>query len=174
MAAESTPQPEITLYRGWEDSGAYIWSPFVTKVELRLRLTGLSYCTKSGSVLKAPRGKIPYLAMSGMGVDSISSSILSDSALIIEKMVENGLLEDINAKLSPTEKAHDLALRALLEDKLYFYHVCMHFHHISDGLFPNHAKSNALYSNLRRTSCGARTTMSCGRTCSQRYLTQHR
>ncbi len=33
------------------------------------------------------------------------------------------MLDDLNAKLSPTEKAHDLALRALLEEKLYFYQV---------------------------------------------------
>ena len=37
--------------------------------------------------------------------------------------VEDGVLDELNAKLSPTEKAHDLALSALLENKLYFYQV---------------------------------------------------
>jgi len=41
--------------------------------------------------------------------------------------VEEGRLEDLNAKLSPTERAMDLAIRALLEDKLYFYQVRTYF-----------------------------------------------
>jgi hypothetical protein len=48
---------------------------------------------------------------------------LGDSTLIISKLEDDGLLDDLNSKLSPVEKANDLALRALLEDKLYFYQV---------------------------------------------------
>lgn len=36
--------------------------------------------------------------------------------------------EDLNAKLSPTEKALDLAIRALLEDKLCFYQSYERWH----------------------------------------------
>ena len=49
---------------------------------------------------------------------------LADSGIIIEKLKENGFLDDLNAGLSPQQKAHDMALKALLEDKLYFYQVC--------------------------------------------------
>ncbi len=49
--------------------------------------------------------------------------VLADSTLIVENLVEDGILDDLNATLSPTEKAYDLALRALLEEKLYFYQV---------------------------------------------------
>lgn len=41
----------------------------------------------------------------------------SDSTLIIDKLVEERLFEDLNADLSATEKAHGAGLRALLEDQ---------------------------------------------------------
>ena len=37
--------------------------------------------------------------------------------------MEDGVLEDLNARLSPVERAYDAALTALLEDKVYFYQV---------------------------------------------------
>jgi hypothetical protein len=46
---------------------------------------------------------------------------LADSALITRKFIDDGTTEDLNAALLPTERAKDLAVRALLEDKLYFY-----------------------------------------------------
>ncbi|KAB2575013.1 hypothetical protein DBV05_g6343 [Lasiodiplodia theobromae] len=110
-----SPSPRATLYRGWDDPGNYVWSPFVTKVELRLRAAGVEYKVASGSVKSAPRGKIPYLTL-----DETES--LSDSTLIIENMTSAGILPDINSMLTPPERAHDRALCALLEDKLYFYH----------------------------------------------------
>ncbi|KAJ5494469.1 hypothetical protein N7463_010556, partial [Penicillium fimorum] len=36
-------------------------------------------------------------------------------------IIASGHLEDLNRRLSPVEKAQDLSLKALLEDKLYFY-----------------------------------------------------
>lgn len=114
-------QPSLTLYRGFPSSASYVWSPFVTKLEARLRFAGLAYKTEQGAPPKGPRGKIPYLALSNN--ESSRPEMLSDTALISEKLVADKLAEDLNAKLSPSEKAHDLALRALLEDKLYFYQV---------------------------------------------------
>lgn len=48
---------------------------------------------------------------------------IRDSTLIIAKLVDDGVMEGLNAKLDPVEKAHDLALRALLEEKLDWYQV---------------------------------------------------
>ena len=131
MASPLTPPLDITLYRGFPGSGKYVWSPFVTKLEARLRFAGLSssYRTEAGSLSKAPKGKIPYVSIissktdAGSGVSAGPPTVLADSTLIIQKLVEEGVVEDLNASLSPTEKAHDLALQALLEDKLYFYQV---------------------------------------------------
>jgi hypothetical protein len=113
---KSTP---LIVYRGWPDSGEHVWSPFVIKLEARLRFAGVSYVAECGSVRTSPNGKIPYV--------ECSKGTLSDSSLIIKQLVELGTLPDLNAKLSPVAKATDLALRALLENKLYFYHVCSAF-----------------------------------------------
>ena len=126
MASHIKSELEITLYRGFEGTGAYVWSPFVTKLEARLRFAGLSYHAEAGSLFKAPRGKIPYVAISKTDSSCqipVTPTMLADSTLIIAKLVEDGVSEDLNAKLSSTEKAHDLALRALLEEKLYWYQV---------------------------------------------------
>ncbi|KZF20523.1 hypothetical protein L228DRAFT_222567 [Xylona heveae TC161] len=115
------PQASITLYRGWTGSGYYVWSPFVTKLEARLRFGGLSYKCDGGSPMKAPRGKIPYVAIENE--KSSAPTLLCDTTLITDRLAEEGMLGDLNAKLSPTEKAQDLAFTALLEDKLYFYQL---------------------------------------------------
>lgn len=121
MTSKAQSQEKIVLYRGWKETGKYVWSPFVTKIELRLRLAGLPYQADVGSPREAPRGKIPYVEVKDTA--SNESHSLSDSTLVIKGLVENGLIDDINADLSPPERAEDLALRAMLEDKLYFYHV---------------------------------------------------
>lgn len=142
------PTPTLTLYRGFPISKTYVWSPFVTKLEARLRFAGLSYTVAQGAPLKGPRGKIPYLTIkryggggsssrevegegSSPGVEGSSPGVdtetISDSTLISEKLVKDGVAEDLNKGLNPVERAQDLALRALLEDKLYFYQVGFRF-----------------------------------------------
>lgn len=91
----------------------------VTKVEARFRFAGLKYRSEAGSVQQAPRGKIPYLEL--ISDSAILPTTLSDSTVIIANLVDDGLLPDLNASLSPVGRAHDLGLRSLLEDKWYFY-----------------------------------------------------
>ena len=117
----STSPLSITIYRGAPRPGVFVWSPFVTKVEARFRFSGLSYRTDAGSPMKSPRGKLPYIRIHKE--DSSDSQLISDSTLITETLVRNGMLNDLNSGLSPVEKAQDAAVRALLEDKLYFYQV---------------------------------------------------
>jgi hypothetical protein len=121
MSSHLKSPPAITLYRGFKGNGVYVWSPFVNKLEARFRLAGLPYLTDSGSPMQGPKGKIPYISISSPL--SPTPRFLGDSTLIIEKLVEESELPDLNAKLSPKEKVMDLAVRALLEDKLYFYQV---------------------------------------------------
>jgi hypothetical protein len=122
MAALKT-QPTVVLYRGLPGTGQYVWSPFVTKLEARLRFAGLSYKTEAGSLGKAPRGKIPYVSITRDGAEA---QLVADSQVISDQLSEEGQVPELNGKLSPVEKAQDLALRALLEDKLYFYQVGQH------------------------------------------------
>lgn len=119
MAASLESTPAITVFRGFPEKGCYTWSPFVTKLEARLRFGNINYNVEAGSPLKSPRGKVPYITLER---DSQSQSI-SDSTLIAKSFIESGDLEDLNRRLSPVEKAQDLSLKALLEDKLYFYQV---------------------------------------------------
>jgi hypothetical protein len=112
-------QPDITVYRGWLDRGRYVWSPFVTKLEARLRFDGVQYSTDAGSPLSAPKGKIPYLECR----EFLETTSLSDSSLIPRALAQKGVLSEWNESLSTEKAALDLSLRALLEDKLYFYHV---------------------------------------------------
>lgn len=112
----------ITVYRGFPATANYVWSPFVTKLEARLRFAGLSYDLEQGSLLKAPRGKIPYMSIA-TSKNTSEPEFLSDTQLISDQLTENGILPDLNENLSPTEEPMDQALRALLEDKLYFYNV---------------------------------------------------
>ena len=122
MNAHFKPQLDLILYRGFQGSSTYVWSPFVTKLEARLRFAGLSYRNEAGSPFSGPRGKIPYVAISKPG-SADPPTPMGDSTLIIKHLVDDGSMEDLNAKLDPVEKSNDLALRALLEDKLYWYQV---------------------------------------------------
>lgn len=124
MTSYIKPQPNLTLYRGFQGSSIYVWSPFVIKLEARLRFGKLSYRNQAGSPFSGPRGKIPYVAISNP--ESTDPPItVGDSTLITEKLVGDGLMEDLNTNLDPVQKAHDLALRALLEEKLYWYQVSL-------------------------------------------------
>ncbi|PGH23129.1 hypothetical protein AJ80_02759 [Polytolypa hystricis UAMH7299] len=129
MSSTTKPQPTITLYRGFPGSSTYTWSPFVTKLETRLRLANLSYKCQAGSIPNAPRGKVPYVAISQPD-DSIKGEkqeepvVIADSTLIVEKLVKDEVIEEeLNEGLDPVEEARDLAVRALLEDKLNFYQI---------------------------------------------------
>ncbi|KAF5874214.1 putative failed axon connections [Botrytis fragariae] len=111
---------QITLFRGWLDPGNYVWSPFVTKIEFHFRQANVKYILDGGSPRSAPKGKIPYISVHDEGS---SPFLIADSALIIAGLVESDILPDLNSSLEPAAKAQDMAIRALLEDKLYFYGI---------------------------------------------------
>jgi hypothetical protein len=110
--------PQITVFRGEPSNNAYVWSPFVIKLEARLRFSGVSYRLGVGSPRTGPKGKIPYIESTR--ADGATSTI-GDSTLIIRSLVDDGTLLDANRALPPVQRAHDLAIRALMEDKVYFY-----------------------------------------------------
>ncbi|PRP88652.1 hypothetical protein PROFUN_02748 [Planoprotostelium fungivorum] len=120
LSIPMTTSSPITLYRGFDDQGEHVWSPFVIKLEFRLRHAGLSYVTSIGNPRQGPSGKIPYIDVAPLN-NSPTPHLLGDSSLIIRHMISNGHLRDLNSSLSHKEKASDLGLRSLVEDKLYFY-----------------------------------------------------
>ena len=116
---------KLTLYRGWPDRGTYAGSPFATKVEFRLRHAKLPYNVDAGSARAAPKGKIPYADLSALLPDDGSEipSLMGDSTLILRRLLSMGKIADLNHDLTEEQRLDDLAIRALLEDKLYFYNV---------------------------------------------------
>jgi len=118
---ETSSNPTITVSAGLPRNGNYVWSPFVAKLEARLRFAGVPYKSDTGSLSKAPRGKIPYITI--QNPDTENTEVVSDSSVIAARLMRDGLLHDLNAKLSPAERAQDYAICAMLEDKLYFYNV---------------------------------------------------
>ncbi|ORY61542.1 uncharacterized protein BCR38DRAFT_495142 [Pseudomassariella vexata] len=128
-SATESSNLDIIIYRGWKDHGKHVWSPFVVKLEARLRFAGVKYTTDVSSPKTAPKGKIPYLECWDPLHDPSSRGTtkprikLGDSTLIIKTLARWNVVPDINAGLSPAARTQDMALRALLEDKLYFYHT---------------------------------------------------
>ncbi|KAF5507756.1 Failed axon connections-like protein [Colletotrichum aenigma] len=119
MAPSLKVPPTLVVYRGFAATNNYVWSPFVTKLEARLRFAGLRYRIEQGSLGKAPRGKIPYVDITYDG--SQGPVTMGDSSAITKQLVNDGACDDLNADLPPVGRAHDLAVQALLEDKLYFF-----------------------------------------------------
>ena len=117
----SSPET-ITIFRGFQGPNIFVWSPYVTKLEARLRFARVPYKTDVPSPRTGPKGKIPYIELSNPSWAS-TPEVLADSTLITNTLCERGTLPDLHAHLSKVERAHDLALRALLEEKLSPYHV---------------------------------------------------
>ncbi|KAI8316017.1 hypothetical protein K4K61_011964 [Colletotrichum sp. SAR11_59] len=126
MDASKKKLPDLVLHRGFPVSTSYVWSPFVTKLEARLRFARLKYRLDQGSMSQAPRGKVPYIEFTPNGQDRPLA--LGDSSLIIHHLVDNDICEDLNESLPPAARAHDMALRALFEEKLYFYQGMERWH----------------------------------------------
>lgn len=121
--SSSKNQSKITLHRGYQTYPGFAPSPFVSKLEARLRFSNVSYTAGSEGPFKAPRGKIPFVVMTktdSTGQPLGESVKLGDSRLIADHIVNEGVAEDLNARLLPAMRFQDLAIRGLLEERLYW------------------------------------------------------
>ena len=50
---------------------------------------------------------------------------MGDSDLIARKLIDLGEVDDFNAELSAAQKAQDYMLRILVEEKIYYFGVCL-------------------------------------------------
>ncbi|WP_373379830.1 glutathione S-transferase family protein [Cupriavidus nantongensis] len=101
----------ITLYTFGPAFGLPDASPFVTKAEMLLKLAGLPYTARPGSLRRAPKGKLPYLDDMGR--------IVADST-VIRWHIEKTYHIDFDAGLSPAERGIAWAAEKLMEDHLYW------------------------------------------------------
>lgn len=116
--------PKLVLYRGWPERGCYVASPYVTKLELTLRLSNVPYVVETGSPRHSPRRKVPYVDIGPLvDPDTPRSCLVSDSSLIVKRLTDLGQLAPLEESLSPEQRGTALAIQALLEDRLYFYQV---------------------------------------------------
>jgi glutathione S-transferase len=101
----------LTLYTFGPAFGLPDASPFVTKAEMLLKLAGLPYETRRGSLRRAPKGKLPYLDDMGR--------IVADSTLI-RWHIEKTYHIDFDGDLNPEERGIAWAAEKLMEDNLYW------------------------------------------------------
>lgn len=87
-------------------------SPFCMKVETYLRMAGLPFeAVNDGNIMKAPKGKLPYIDDEGI--------VVADSSFIIEHLKQRHG-DPLDAALSPLQRAQATALQRLLEENLYW------------------------------------------------------
>lgn len=101
----------ITLHGFGRAFGLADPSPFVTKAEVLLRMSGLPFERKPSNPAKGPKGKIPWIVDDGVAI--------SDSTFIrwhLEK--KHGI--NFNAGYSPAEIATGWAFEKMLEDHTYW------------------------------------------------------
>jgi glutathione S-transferase len=101
----------ITLYTFGPAFGLPDPSPFVTKVEVLLKMAGLAYRTDTTGFRQAPKGKLPYIDDDGEQV--------ADSTLI-RWHLENKYRIDFDKGLSAEQRAIAWAFEKMAEDNLYW------------------------------------------------------
>lgn len=101
----------ITLHAFGRAFGMPDPSPFVTKTEVLLKMSGLPFERKEGDVRKAPKGKLPFIDDGG--------TIVADSTFIRWHLeTKHGI--DFDLGLTPEQKAIGWAVEKMCEDHLYW------------------------------------------------------
>src|SRR5215471_371395 len=104
----------ITLYQYIPAWGLPDISPFVTKVDCYLRMTGLSYELVQfppTELVKTPKGKLPIIEDHGRQV--------ADSGFIIDYLKAT-YGDTLDAHLSSRDRAVGAAFRRMMEESLYW------------------------------------------------------
>lgn len=101
----------ITLYAFGPQFGLPDPSPFVTKAEVLLKMSGLPYRTNLKGFRKAPKGKLPYIDDDGERI--------ADSTFI-RRHLERKHKVDFDRGLSAEQKAIAWAFEKMAEDNLYW------------------------------------------------------
>ncbi|MDR3440428.1 glutathione S-transferase family protein [Telmatospirillum sp.] len=101
----------ITLFTFGPAFGLPDPSPFVTKADLLLKMSGLAYRVQRGSLSKAPKGKLPYI--------QDGDAVIADSTFIRLHLEERYGVE-FDVGLSPAERAVAWSVEKMCEDHLYW------------------------------------------------------
>ena len=101
----------ITLYGHVPAWGIPDLSPFVTKIDCYLRMTGTPYQLVLGALTTAPKGKLPYIEDGAITV--------ADSSFILDylRQLDNDRLD---RHLTPKERAVALLFWRLMDESFYW------------------------------------------------------
>ena len=86
-------------------------SPFVTKTAVQLKMSGLAFRTEKSRPPEAPKGKLPFIEDNGV--------LIGDSVFIREHL-ERKYGVDLDAGLTPHQRALAWAAERVAEDHLYW------------------------------------------------------
>ncbi|KAF4687596.1 hypothetical protein FOZ60_003761 [Perkinsus olseni] len=89
-------------------------SHFCTKLHIWLELSGLPYTLIGVGRPDGPYGKVPYIELNGQ--------VYGDSSAIVEMLSEK-YNKDLDADLSPEQKAMSVAVQRMVEEHAYFLSV---------------------------------------------------
>ncbi|MBI4696036.1 MAG: glutathione S-transferase N-terminal domain-containing protein [Gammaproteobacteria bacterium] len=101
----------ITMYGHVPAWGIPDLSPYVTKIDCYLRMTGLPYELVLGDLQKAPKGKLPYL------VDGTTT--VADTSFILEYL-QSTYGDPLDGWLSPEQRATGFLLWRLMDESFYW------------------------------------------------------
>lgn len=103
----------ITLYGFGEFFGLKDASPFVLKIDLLMRMSGIEFTADNSSehLQKAPKGKLPFIKDNG--------KVIADSYFIFKHLQRNHNL-DIDDSLTAQEKAQVQILTRYFEEHFYW------------------------------------------------------
>jgi glutathione S-transferase len=87
-------------------------SPFVVKLETWLRMSGISYETRTGSRREMPKAKLPSARVDG--------HLIADSSFIIAYLQQRDPCALRDTHLSAVQQAQAEAIKAMVESQLYF------------------------------------------------------
>lgn len=97
-------------------------SPFSNRLEAYLRFAGIPYnMVVEPKAKSAPRGKLPWIDIDGVK--------LADGGLIIDFLKRH--YRDIDASLTPIQRAHGRMLSSMLTDHLYW--VTLYYEFVDDA-----------------------------------------
>jgi glutathione S-transferase len=101
----------ITLYSFGPGFGLPDPSPFVTKADVLLKMSGVAYKTAPANLSEAPKGKVPYIEEDGIKI--------GDSTLIRLHLEQKHQI-DFDKYLSTRDKGIAWAVEKMLEEHLYW------------------------------------------------------
>lgn len=101
----------ITLYVTGPNFGLPDASPFVTKADVLLKMSGLTYRTAPADFRKAPKGKVPYFDDDGF--------VFGDSTLL-RLYLEDKHAVVFDQSFTAQERAVGWAFEKMAEDQLYW------------------------------------------------------